>query len=136
MVSLRIPKYLKIHDIQSMLKYIFRNEKRPHFIQLRPKPSTVVLIKIKDIGEVKSEIGKTDDKIKDIGEVKSAIDEIGKTDDKIKDIGEVKSAIDEIGKTDDKIKDIGEVKSAIDKVKQMIKSRISLNLHWKLLFLT
>lgn len=48
MSSVRTPRYLKIYDIQSMLKYIFVNEKRPHFIQLRCKPNCVSLIRVTD----------------------------------------------------------------------------------------
>lgn len=46
MASVRTPRYLKIFDIQGMLKYIFLDEKRPHFIQLKKKPTSVVLVMI------------------------------------------------------------------------------------------
>lgn len=44
MVKLRNPKYLRIYEMQNMLKYIFLNEKRPHFIQLKKKPDHVTLV--------------------------------------------------------------------------------------------
>lgn len=46
MASLVTPRYLKIHDIQAMLAYIFTGQKRPHFIQLKKKPASVWVVKV------------------------------------------------------------------------------------------
>lgn len=50
MTNLRTPRYLKIYDIQALLKYIFVGKKRPRFIQLRKKPSCVVLARLSSYG--------------------------------------------------------------------------------------
>ena len=44
MAKLDKPKYLKLFDIQRIIKYIFCSEKRPHYIQLIPKPTKIVLV--------------------------------------------------------------------------------------------
>lgn len=49
MGGLKKPRYLKIHDIHSILKYIFLGYKRPHYIQLNPKPRLVVLLHAKNV---------------------------------------------------------------------------------------
>ena len=43
MASTHPAKYLKLFDIQAMLKYVFLGTKRPGFIQLQKKPSTFCL---------------------------------------------------------------------------------------------
>lgn len=47
MSGLRKPKYMKICDIHKILNYIFNGHKRPHFVQLNPKPKLVVIINLK-----------------------------------------------------------------------------------------
>lgn len=44
MAKLDKPKYLKLFDIQRIIKYIFCSEKRPHYLQLIPKPTKIVLV--------------------------------------------------------------------------------------------
>lgn len=51
MAGLRKPRYLKIYDIHSILKYIFLGHKRPNYIQLNPKPKLVVLLYVKSPGD-------------------------------------------------------------------------------------
>lgn len=46
MVTLKKPRYLKICDIHNILNYIFKGYKRPHYIQLNPKPTLVVIINL------------------------------------------------------------------------------------------
>lgn len=46
MVHVKVPKYLKITDIQSILTYIFNETKRPNFIQLKTTPHSVLVVKI------------------------------------------------------------------------------------------
>lgn len=48
MAKLVTPKYMKIFDIQKLLKYIFNNDKRPHYVQLIPKPQNVAVILLKN----------------------------------------------------------------------------------------
>lgn len=46
MAKLNKPKYLKLFDIQRIIKYIFCSEKRPHYMQLIPKPDKIALVLI------------------------------------------------------------------------------------------
>lgn len=44
MAKLSKPKYLKLFDIQKIIKHIFCSEKRPHYLQLIPKPTKMAVI--------------------------------------------------------------------------------------------
>ncbi|ELA42668.1 uncharacterized protein VICG_00420 [Vittaforma corneae ATCC 50505] len=60
MTKLTKPKYMKILDIQKVLKYIFIDEKRPRYIQLNPKPKSVAIVYVSqnvDISSLKVEQG-------------------------------------------------------------------------------
>lgn len=46
MAKLTKPKYMKVFDIQKVLKYVFADGKRPHYIQLNPKPRRVAVVYI------------------------------------------------------------------------------------------
>ncbi|KAM0679883.1 hypothetical protein GINT2_002055 [Glugoides intestinalis] len=55
---------MKIFDIQKALKYIFLNEKRPHYMQLNPKPKVVTVAHLTDLAII--------DRFKITAEVKKA----------------------------------------------------------------
>lgn len=60
MVKLSKPKYMKIFDIQKALKYIFLDEKRPHYLQLNPKPKVVTIAHLTGLPSIEEYDSTTD----------------------------------------------------------------------------
>jgi len=48
MAKLTRPKYMKVFDIQKLLKHFLLGEKRPHHVQFNPKPQNIVIIYVSD----------------------------------------------------------------------------------------
>lgn len=48
MGKLTKPRFMKMVDIQRMLKYVINGEKRPAYIQLNPKPKKTAILLVKD----------------------------------------------------------------------------------------
>lgn len=64
MGKLTKPRFMKMVDIQRMLKYIINDEKRPAYIQLNPKPKklAIILVKNSDVPETKRLISSIENK--------------------------------------------------------------------------